>query len=345
MSNASFGENCCYASSISKFLEETEEEWIEKMKETFKKNLDLVLGNSQVEAWRDCFRVLVNELKEIAASYPGFDIVFEYILPYESGRRPDVLLLSKEHVIILEFKRKDEVLTSDLDQVSAYARDIGEYHFESRDRTITPVLMLTRTTTLSEEKRDDVYLSCKGRLCRTIKDVIGSDPINQCDLDVWLHSRYEPLPTIVEAARMMMKKEKLPSIRRYSSTCIPDAIGYLIEKIEDAINKKKHVVAFVTGVPGARKTFLGLQFVYDIYDTSSKCNSVYLSGNKPLIKVLKRILGNVFVKDLHKVTEEYLRSGATDFNNNIVVFDEGQRAWDKEQMAKRKKKQQCQNPI
>ena len=87
---------CCYVNSIGAFLAESEPAWLKSMQENFKRIVPLPLGESQVRAWKDCFRVLKNELPAIAAIRPDFDIVFEYCLPYESGRRPDVLLISQE---------------------------------------------------------------------------------------------------------------------------------------------------------------------------------------------------------------------------------------------------------
>lgn len=93
------------------------------------------------------------------------------------------------------------------------------------------------------------------------------------------------------------------------------------------------VADYCLSIPGAGKTFLGLQYVYDICDDYENVNSVYLSGNGPLVAVLTDALhSSVFVKDLHKVVNQYLENGAPDFHNNIVVFDEGQRAWDRQQM-------------
>ena len=96
------------------------------------------------------------------------------------------------------------------------------------------------------------------------------------------------------------------------------------------------MLAFVTGVPGAGKTYLGLQYVYVSFQAEKQVHSVYLSGNGPLVKVLSSALGShVFVKDLHKQIDEFVRYQAKDFHQNIIVFDEGQRAWTQERMAQR----------
>ena len=96
------------------------------------------------------------KLPAIEAKYPGLQIIFEYALPYESGRRSDVILLSKERVIVLEFKQYGTVEPVHVDQGKAYARDLREYHFGSRSRQVTPVLLLTDIDTQKPEQRDGI---------------------------------------------------------------------------------------------------------------------------------------------------------------------------------------------
>ena len=328
---------CCYAAKLSKFLTEDIDSWMDQMKSAFSESYLLSLGQSQIHAWKDCFYVLQRELMIIDKMHPGFHIVFEYELPYESGRRPDVLLVSNECVIILEFKMKGVIEKADVDQVSAYARDIKEYHYESRNKKIIPVLVLTRKSEY-EIKFMGLIPCCEDTsLAKTIGIFANSLPsISQTNIDKWLESKYEPLPTIVEAARLFMKNEELPNIRRVNSTGIPQAMDFLKKITREAQANKEHTIVFVTGVPGSGKTFLGLQYVYDISEENKNVNSVYLSGNGPLVKVMTDALNsNVFVKAIHTVENEFLRHGAKDFNNNVIVFDEGQRAWDVHQMSEK----------
>ena len=87
---------------------------------------------------------------------------------------------------------------------------------------------------------------------------------------------------------------------------------------------------------------MGLQYVYESFKAEKQVHSVYLSGNGPLVKVLSSALGShVFVKDLHKQIDEFVRYQAKDFHQNIIVFDEGQRAWTQERMAQRNPGRQC----
>lgn len=327
----------CYCSSLQDFFSIDKKEWLSIMKREFSLEYGLQLGKLQELAWEDCFDNLQEFLRLIDNKNKMFDIIFEYSLPYEFGRRPDVLLISEEQVIILEFKMKDKFLPEDIDQVAAYARDISGYHYESRNKLVIPILVLTKSVNKKPSKLSNGVIILSVNYLSTLIDKESSETVTPCNIDNWINSRYEPLPTIVEAAKKFMENESLPNIKKITSTGIPDAIKFLKELTDDAKNNKKHILALVTGVPGAGKTFLGLQYVYDVCKSNENVNSVYLSGNGPLIEVLTDALNSdVFVKNIHTVVNEHILGKTKGFNKNILVFDEGQRAWDKEQMFKKR---------
>ena len=302
------------------------------MSTAFKELCSMTLDDSQIRAWSDCFDVLQDELPEVNRSHSGLQIIFEYALPFESGRRPDVILLSNEYIIILEFKQYGVVITHDVDQVRAYARDLREYHFESRGKKITPVLIMTGTKNVKPQHHKGIIL-CSRSWIRVLFNEIITSSVTTCDTIKWMNSKYEPLPTIVDAARTFMNHEALPNIRRVSSTVIPQAIRRLSAIANNAKLNKKHVLAIVTGVPGAGKTYLGLQYVYNIVESNTNANSIYLSGNGPLIRVLQDALkSKVFVRNVHTIVNEFNSGKINSFQKNIIVFDEGQRAWDVNQM-------------
>lgn len=110
---------CSFASSLGTFLSIGKEEWLAQMKA---RESGRPLHEEQIAAWADCYDVLLHTLPAIQAQHPELILIFEYELPYEAGRRPDVILLSQEQVVILEFKMKCRVLRADVDQAAAYAR-------------------------------------------------------------------------------------------------------------------------------------------------------------------------------------------------------------------------------
>lgn len=327
---------CCYYNSVENFLKEDKESWFKSMCNSFNSLYHLSLEEAQKRAWIDCFNVLQNELPFVNNKYPGLQIIFEYALPYESGRRPDVILLSKEYVIVLEFKQYADVLQADVDQVKSYVRDLREYHSESRNKKVVPVLLLTGTEEKQQQRYPGIILCSKNGIDELCSKIF-LEQITSTDAKKWIDSRYEPLPTIVEAARTFMKHAPLPNIRKVNSTVIPQAIECLKEITKDAKENKKHILALVTGVPGAGKTYLGLQYVYDICESNEHVDSIYLSGNGSLVKLLQSTLkSKTFVKNVHSIIKEYTSKIMNSFEHNIIVFDEGQRAWDMNQMKKKR---------
>ena len=68
---------------------------------------------SQNAAWAHSFDILQTELKELVLLKPffgDFSIIFEYELPRERGRRPDVVILGSSTIFVLEFKDYSKIL-------------------------------------------------------------------------------------------------------------------------------------------------------------------------------------------------------------------------------------------
>jgi len=270
------------------------------------------------------------ELCSVDAAAARWPIVFEFELPLEGGRRPDVVVLAGESVIVLEFKMTERASPADIDQVTAYARDLGEYHAGSHDPPVWPVLVATRSQ-VEPRDVDRVVEVGPGDLAEVIRQRARPGSI---DLDTWLHSDYQPLPQLVHAAQRIFEHEHLPHVRRAESAGIPEAVASLASAAEQARAEGRRALALVAGVPGAGKTLVGLRVVYE--ECGDDADSVFLSGNGPLVQVLQHALGSgVFVKDLHKVVLDYGKRGRLP-RQHILVFDEAQRAWDRERvLAKR----------
>jgi hypothetical protein len=148
-----------------------------------------------------------------------------------------------------------------------------------------------------------------------------------------LLSDYVPLPNLVEAARTIFRHEPLPQIRRAQSAGIPETIAELLRIADEAQNRQERHLALVTGVPGAGKTLVGLQFVYSSHFEGASRTAVFLSGNGPLVKVLQHALkSSVFVQDVHGFLKTYGGSRRHQPEEHIWVYDEAQRAWDAERV-------------
>ena len=287
-------------------------------------------AGTQVDAWSEEIEVLRTSFRNLAIARPDalqWGIVLEYELPLEGGRRPDVILTVPNKVIVLEFKQDPKINRAYLDQTYAYARDLSEYHSKSHELEVVPILVPTKSQNLIDAQ-DGVRIISPDKLAAILTEIDEAEPIN---LNDWLEGDYAPLPTLVQAARMIFQNERLPSIKRAESLGVGDAVIELQKIAKKSEENNEKSLAFVSGVPGAGKTLVGLRFVYE--SSGDKANSIFLSGNKPLVEVLRDALkAKAFVRDLHSFIKTY---GVTDKvpSQRIIVFDEAQRAWDAEHMG------------
>jgi schlafen family protein len=259
-----------------------------------------------------------------------WSLVFEYELPLEGGRRPDVVVLAGQTIVVLEFKSADRPIQADLDQVAAYARDLTEYHALSHAKLVKPVLVLPRARGL-ETIRGDVHVIGADLLGRALLTLRGEGHIG---LGAWLDAPYHPLPTLVAAARRIFQHEPLPHVRRAQAAGIPETVDFISQLIHRAADRHLRVLALVTGVPGAGKTLVGLRAVYE--RSAKEGLATFLSGNGPLVQVLQDALqSKVFVRDLHAFIKSYgIQSKAPSVS--VIVFDEAQRAWDNAFMTEKR---------
>ena len=317
--------NSCLALQAKDFFNLSYSKFIDKMNRNY---LDICGENAnplQQQAWKDSFYILQHHLAPLQ-EYPVF-MIFEYVLPHEGGRRPDLILLSQKEVLVVEFKEKARFQQADVDQVSAYARDLTHYHYETRNRRVTPYLVPTKAVNKKKMFGNVIAIS---------PDLLLKDIQHFCkeatghDGNTWLESKYEPLPSIVEAAKIIYMNKHLPTIHRANSSGLPEALSELRNIAETTKDEKKKALVLVTGVPGAGKTLLGLQFVYE---TSMKESGLFLSGNGPLVQVLQDALeSKAFIQPLRNFIRYFSNNQDRIPNQRIVVFDEAQRAWDREQV-------------
>ena len=133
--------NYCWAGDVTDFLNTPYEFWLQEMSQNFDVMTKQRPSQQQVTAWQGSFEVLQCALKEVVETDEAAEkwtLVFEYELPREGGRRPDVVLLARGQVVVLEFKEKAGLHAADVDQVAAYARDLANYHGASHEKPVHP---------------------------------------------------------------------------------------------------------------------------------------------------------------------------------------------------------------
>ena len=266
------------------------------------------------EAWLGEIKLLQNVL--LPWKDEDAEIIFEYDIP-RLGKRIDVVLLLRGMIFCLEFKvGQKDALQSDVEQVMDYALDLKNFHRYSHDRIIVPILIPTKHTSSSSSFTPSVYndsifnplITGANGLQNLIQEVLQyTDANTPGTINDWIISPYTPTPTIIEAARSLYENHSVEDITRHEADKVTtDAtIAYIIDVINQSKRQGEKSICFVTGVPGAGKTLVGLDVaVKQSYQDDGTFNeddgAVYLSGNGPLVAVLTEALA----RDNYKKSRE-----------------------------------------
>ena len=291
-----------------------------------------VVQNTAVEAWEGEIRIMQSILK----SWENEDayIVFEYSIP-RLGKRIDVVLLLRGIVFCIEFKvGKSEALQEDLEQVLDYALDLKNFHLYSSDKPIAPILVPTKygrkTELLFSSPYDDGILNpsitgenCLAEILRKSIDSLGTTWRRDTWGYNWTISPYAPTPTIIEAARTLYENHSVEDITRHEADKVStDAtIEYLLHVIQESKTLGKKSICFVTGVPGAGKTLVGLDVAikqsYKDGEKDKENGAVYLSGNGPLVAVLTEALA---IDNQQKCREKKMKKNLSDSRREVSEF-------------------------
>jgi len=262
-----------------------------------------IIGTTK-EAWKGEIALLKKVL--VPWSSENAQIIFEYNIP-RLGKRIDVVLLLQGLIFCLEFKvGQKAALQADVEQVMDYALDLKNFHLFSHEKKIIPILIPTQHQSSTTEFKPSVYddgiynplITGEEGLQELIEKVLEHAGVSSQDENTenWLISPYSPTPTIIEAARTLYENHSVEDITKHEADKVStdQTIDYILNVIENSKNKREKSICFVTGVPGAGKTLVGLDIaVKQTYKDGVKDNengAVYLSGNGPLVAVLKEAL-------------------------------------------------------
>ncbi len=290
---------CLYNSSIKEFNAEEDISIFGKLCENY--------HGETLTTTKDAWKAEISIMKRVLSPYKNEDgqIIFEYDIP-RLGKRVDVVLLLRGIVFCLEFKVGEfKILEADVDQVLDYALDLKNFHKYSQDAIIAPILIATNYRSSSDTIQMSVYddrvinplVTGESGISRMIAAVLNKFPNeNQIDPN-WIISPYAPTPTIIEAAKSLYENHSVENITRHEADQVSTdrTIAYILDVIKESKEKQQKSICFVTGVPGAGKTLVGLDVAikqtYQGNDEPVKDEgAVYLSGNGPLVAVLTEAL-------------------------------------------------------
>ena len=311
----------------------------------------------QIIAWREQVELLRPQLQGLDGA-----IYFEFDIP-RIGRRIDVVLVVQSVVFVIEFKVGAKTFDrSAINQVWDYALDLKNFHETSHSVSLVPILVATEATVappLRLEFADDgvaVPIEARSVDIRAVLDqvlaAVAGDPI---DAERWSRGNYRPTPTIIEAAKALYANHTVDEIARSDAGALNlQATSRRVEElIDEARAQNRKLICFVTGVPGAGKTLVGLN-VATRRDEASPTHAVFLSGNGPLVAVLRaalirdererrRLRGEKrpknnpntreanpvksFIQNVHHFRDAALVDKEAPPVDRVAIFDEAQRAW------------------
>lgn len=269
------------------------------------------------ESWKEEISIMQDVTSRL--SEKDGQIIFEYDIP-RLGKRIDVVLLLKGIIFCLEFKvGESKILEMDVDQVLDYALDLNNFHKFSSGKVIVPILVVTKHIGSSSKIQRSGYddhvvnplVTGASGLFNLIQLVLTGFPNEATVNPNWIISPYAPTPTIIEAAKSLYENHSVENITRHEADDVSTdrTIKYILEVIRESKEKLQKSICFVTGVPGAGKTLVGLDVAikqtYQGQDEPVKDEgAVYLSGNGPLVAVLTEALAQDNYKRCHENGEK-----------------------------------------
>lgn len=325
------------------------------------KQSEFDIARTQRAAWIEQIDILKRELRDMLDGW----LAFEFSIP-RMGKRVDNIFIYRDCVFVIEFKvGQTRFEAADIEQVEDYALDLYNFHGGCHDCMLVPILVATEAPgeELSQDFIKDGHIhdvvKCNAQnLGKTIKELAPALASGSIDIPAWVNAQYSPTPTIIEAAQAMYQGHSVKEISRN------DAGAVNLTKTSDAIKsiiaecsaKRQKAVCFVTGVPGAGKTLAGLNIVTQFNAAGGNDTAIFLSGNRPLMDVLRESLAQdevsrvkeqgeklrilearrktrAFIQSIFDYRAEYLAKNDVPADK-VVVIDEGQRMWDAEMMGK-----------
>ncbi|SMO82291.1 DUF2075 domain-containing protein [Solitalea koreensis] len=319
------------------------------------RNHDFAVENLQRNAWIKQIEIL----KSVLTPFKNGQIYFEFSIP-RMGKRVDNILIIDDFIFVVEFKVGDtEYQKHAIEQTIDYCLDLQNFHEGSHHEKIVPILISTKAPEIENvfkinNNLFELLKANQNNIAQIINQTLLLSDRNKINPTQWENSIYKPTPTIIEASQALYRGHSVSEISRSDAGAInlsktTECINRIIEKSKTTNSKS---ICFLTGVPGAGKTLAGLNIANERRKAHEDENAVFLSGNGPLVYVLREALvrdevqqakengekltkkksaikANAFIQNIHHFRDDNLISSKAP-DEKVVVFDEAQRAWTKE---------------
>jgi len=345
-----------YSDTVTNFINEDSSSILGKLNASHtNENLNI----KQTRAWE----VQIDLLKTCLVDLADEKLLFEFAIP-RMGKRADNIIILGNHILVIEFKIGSETYDkSSINQVVDYALDLLNFHESSHSKFLVPILVSTDAPTIDNSivKTGNLYepLLCNSKSLRnSISNLLKLNSKDSSAVEDWENGKYKPTPTIIEAAQALYNGHSVEDISRYEAgeTSLFNTTNELNKIIEHSKSTGRKSISFVTGVPGAGKTLVGLNVTNERKKIAEDENAVFLSGNGPLVTVLREALARdrkraaneaneklkisdarrevkPTIQNVHHFRNDYLKSKVAP-DERVAVFDEAQRAWNVHQTSK-----------
>lgn len=320
------------------------------------------LKADQHAAWLEQAEVLARSLRAVVAENPAattWSILLEYQIPGRP-KRLDAVLLDGYGIIAVEFKvGADEFHSGDKWQLREYCWNLRDFHRESEGVPIAPVLVATAAPAKPvehmigfEDKHGIIVplltanavtlaatlLTAHGRLA-----TLGQHPL---DMIQWDASQTHTTRTVIEEAQRLFAAHDVREVSHAHADNTTEAQDSLISIVLQSRAEGLRSICFLTGVPGAGKTLVGLHAAYSPTMAQAAGEpACFASGNQPLLDVLhaaltlnrtqdgpnRREIGHDLSAPVQNIHDFALRNLLDPAQRppaeHVVVFDEAQRVW------------------
>jgi hypothetical protein len=324
----------------------------------------------QTKAWAAAIPLLQDQLGSLFNLLPrasGWTILLEFHL-YRLRRRLDAVLLAERVIVVVEMKVGEYAFRAeDARQAEEYALDLRDFHAGSRDRPLLPVLWCTAAPdsapTCYNPGKDSVapvHRVGGAGVAQLLASLPADAPGAPMTPEDWDNAPYRPVPNVIEAATAIFARHNVEAILRKDACNLEVAAARVVQLIVSARQQRCRALIFLTGVPGSGKTLAGLRVVHDAVASRQEQEGdiIYLSGNTPLVTVLREALAQdqhhslrhhgetsvladerlkvrARIQHINDFLKNQLASASPAPYEHAIVFDEGQRAWDAEQGKKK----------
>lgn len=314
---------------------------------------------AQVQAWQATLPKLQKVIHDLLSQRPDIAdaaLFVEYEIPRRS-KRIDVVVVAGNTVVVIEFKTSTaQFVRASRWQAEDYAMDLRDFHRGSRQNTILAILAATDSEEFTREVHDasvPMWECTADRLASVLEKTIRHCTTRGDSL-CWADEPYDPTPDVIAAARSIFAEHSVEAINRASADNLDDTLRTIHEIANDCLAHRRHGICFVTGVPGSGKTLAGLSAAQT---GEEYIRATFLSGNGPLITVLREAvardaserLGGVtaarrhaqtLIQNVHQFIEEYGINRPSEVPpEQVVVFDEAQRAWHANRMSSKRRRE------